>query len=274
MIKRLLHNKMVVFGTVVILAMIFLAVAAPWLTPYDYKTNHLGERLLAPSSLHLMGTDDYGKDVWTRLIYGARVSLKVSFLSVMLALSIGSTIGFICGYFRWKMDFFVGRMMDIMLAFPSMLLSMIIAICFGSTETRMCLAIGIPVIPGFYRIARSETLSIRERTFVMASKTMGAGSRYTIFKHIIPNALPQIFITLSGTIGGCIMAESSLGFLGLGIAPPTPSWGMIINEGKDVFIDAPWVAIFGGLMITLTTLAFNLLGDGLRDVLDPRLRSN
>ena len=122
------------------------------------------------------------------------------------------------------------------------------------------LAIGIPVIPGFYRIARSETLSIRERTFVMASKTMGAGSRYTIFKHIIPNALPQIFITLSGTIGGCIMAESSLGFLGLGIAPPTPSWGMIINEGKDVFIDAPWVAIFGGLMITLTTLAFNLLG--------------
>ena len=103
---------------------------------------------------------------------------------------------------------------------------------------------------------------------------MGAGSRYTIFKHIIPNALPQIFITLSGTIGGCIMAESSLGFLGLGIAPPTPSWGMIINEGKDVFIDAPWVAIFGGLMITLTTLAFNLLGDGLRDVLDPRLRSN
>ncbi len=158
MIKRLLHNKMVVFGTVVILAMIFLAVAAPWLTPYDYKTNHLGERLLAPSSLHLMGTDDYGKDVWTRLIYGARVSLKVSFLSVMLALSIGSTIGFICGYFRGKMDFFVGRMMDIMMAFPSMLLSMIIAICFGSTETRMCLAIGIPVIPGFYRIARSESI--------------------------------------------------------------------------------------------------------------------
>lgn len=274
MIKRLLHNKMVVIGAVVILTMIFLAAAAPWLSPYDYKINHLGERLLAPSFNHIMGTDNYGKDVWTRLIYGARISIKLSFLSVVLALSVGTTIGFTCGFFRGRPDFFIGRLMDIMMSFPPMLLSMIIAICFGSTETRMCLAIGIPVIPSFYRIARSETLSIRERTFVAASKTMGAKNGYTIFKHIIPNALPQIFITLSGTIGGCIMAESSLGFLGLGIAPPTPSWGMIINEGKDVFIDAPWVAVFGGLMITLTTLAFNLLGDGLRDVLDPKLREN
>lgn len=274
MLKRMLHNRMVVIGAIVILFMIFLAVAAPFLTPYDYKTNHLAERMLAPSFQHIMGTDNYGKDVWTRLIYGARVSIKVSFLSVVLALSIGTTIGFACGFFRGKLDFFMGRAMDIMMAFPPILLSMIIAICFGSTETRMCLAIGIPVIPGFYRIARSETLSIRERTFVLASRTMGATNRYTIFKHVIPNALPQIFVTLSGTIGGCIMAESSLGFLGLGIAPPTPSWGMIISEGKDVFMDAPWVAICGGLMITLTTLAFNLLGDGLRDVLDPRLRSN
>lgn len=274
MIKRMLHNRMVVIGAIVILIMIGLAVFAPFLTPYDYKTNHLSERMLAPSFQHIMGTDNYGKDVWTRLIYGARVSIKVSFLSVVLALTIGTTIGFSCGYFRGKLDFFMGRAMDIMMAFPSILLSMIIAICFGSTEMKMCLAIGIPIIPAFYRIARSETLTIRERTFVIASKTMGAKSSYTIFKHIIPNALPQIFITLSGTIGGCIMAESSLGFLGLGIAPPTPSWGMIISEGKDVFMDAPWVAIFGGLMITLTTLAFNLLGDGLRDVLDPRLRSN
>lgn len=274
MIKRLLKNRMVVAGVSIILLMVLLAVCAPLLTPYDYAENDLGQRLMAPSAEHLMGTDNYGRDVWTRLIYGARISIKVSFLSVLLALTAGTAIGFLCGFFKGKLDFLVGRLMDIMMAFPSILLSMIIAICFGSTETRMCLAIGIPVIPSFYRIARSETLAIRGRTFILASRTMGAGNAWTIFRHIIPNALPQIFITLSGMIGGCIMAESSMGFLGLGIAPPTPSWGMLINEGKDVLFDAPWIGCFGGLMITLTTLAFNLLGDGLRDVLDPRLREN
>ncbi|MDO5424770.1 MAG: ABC transporter permease [Eubacteriales bacterium] len=274
MLKRLLHNKMIVAGAVIILIMVFLAVAAPILTPYDYAANSLSEMLNPPSLKHIMGTDAYGKDVWTRLIYGARISIKVSFISVLIALLSGTAIGLLCGYFRGCLDFFVGRLMDIMMSFPPILLSMIIAISFGKTEFNMCLAIGIPVIPNFYRIARSEVLSIRERTFIRASQTMGAGNAYIIFRHVIPNALPQIFITLSSTIGGCIMAESSLGFLGLGIAPPTPSWGAVINEGKDVLFQAPWVACFGGLMITLTTLAFNLLGDGLRDVLDPKLREN
>ncbi|MDR1440099.1 MAG: ABC transporter permease [Clostridiales bacterium] len=270
MVKKLLSNKMVVVSLILILAVVFVTVAAPALTSYSYAQNSLKERYAAPSAAHVMGTDEYGRDVFTRLIYSGRVSITVSFLSVLIALAIGSALGYAGGYFKGKADFAIGRVMDIMLSFPPILLSMIIAICLGSSQSLICIAIGVPCVPGFYRIARSETLFIANRSFVKASVMLGNRPLNIIVRHIVPNSIPQILITLSGMLGGCILAESSLGFLGLGVPPPTPSWGLLINDGKKVLFDAPWVSGFAGCMITLNILAFNMLADGLRDVLDPK----
>lgn len=271
--KNLLSNKFIIIGGTIIILMILIATFAPLLTTYDYGTVNLPNKQQSPSSSHIMGTDLYGRDVWCRIVYGARVSLFVSFTAVAIAIFFGSTLGIIAGYLKGAVDFFLSRIIDIMMAFPPLLLSLIIGVSLGTSIRNMCISIGVPLIPMFFRVARGVTLSIGERTYVMAAKSMGSGRFKIMIKHILPNVLPQIFVVLSLGMGGAILAEASLGFLGLGIPQPTPSWGLIVNEGKLFMFSSPWTTGFSGAFIALTVLGFNLLGDGLRDYLDPKLKN-
>jgi len=269
----MLKSKFIVIGGTLIIIMIIIAIFAPLLTSYDYGTVDLANKNRPPGAAHLMGTDPYGRDIWCRIVYGARVSLTVSLGAVAVAIAFGSFLGILSGYIKGGFDFFCGRLIDVMMAFPALLLSLIIGVSIGSSIQNMCFTIGIPFIPIFYRTARGATLAMGERTFVMASRSMGSGRLRIMFWHILPNVLPQIFVVLSMAMGGSILAEASLGFLGLGIPQPTPSWGLIVNEGKTYMFTAPWTTGFSGLFIALTILGFNLLGDGLRDYLDPKLKS-
>ena len=270
---NMLRNKFIMFGGSIIFLMIMIAVFAPLLAPYEYGGVDLANKNQPPSAQHIMGTDPYGRDVWSRIAYGARVSLTVSLAAVAIAIFCGSFLGIISGYLKGVFDFVIGRVIDVLMAFPALLLSMIIGVALGASVRNMCISIGVPLIPIFYRVARGATFSVGERTFVMASMSMGSRRLRTMFWHILPNVLPQIFVVLSMGMGGSILAEASLGFLGLGIPQPTPSWGLIVNEGKIYMFTAPWTTAFSGLFISLTVLGFNLLGDGLRDHLDPKLKS-
>jgi len=272
-IKELLRNKHIVLGGTVIVLMIMIALLAPLLSPYAYGTLDFGNKNQPPNAQHIMGTDPYGRDVWTRIAFGARISLSVSLAAVTLSIFIGSFLGIMAGFFKGAFDMLIGRLVDIMMAFPAILLSLIIGVALGASVRNMCFSIGIPLIPIFYRVARGATFNVGERTYIMASKSMGSGRFRTMMKHIMPNVLPQIFVVLSMAMGGAILAEASLGFLGLGIPQPTPSWGLIVNEGKVFMFAAPWTTAFSGLFIALTIFGFNMLGDGFRDHLDPKLKS-
>ncbi|MDL2218155.1 ABC transporter permease [Christensenellaceae bacterium OttesenSCG-928-M15] len=272
MLKKIKKNKMIFFGGLIVAFVVLLAVCAPLLTSYDYETVMLDSRNLAPSAEHPMGTDSFGRDVWARVLYGARISLTVSLSSVAVGLVIGAFLGLLSGFFKGWVDFLLGRIMDIVMSFPAILLSLLIGIAFGTSMVNMSFTIGIPFIPIFYRVTRGAALSVTERTYVNAATTMGSSSFYTMFRHILPNTLPQLFVIISSSMGGAITAEAALGYLGLGIPRPTPSWGIIINDGRQLIFDAPWITGFGGLMIALTIFGFNLLGDGLRDYMDPKLK--
>ncbi|MDR1060736.1 MAG: ABC transporter permease [Clostridiales bacterium] len=267
-----LRNKHIAAGGAIIALMIAMAAFAPLLTPYGFGELDFAVKNQPPSAQHIMGTDPYGRDVWCRIAYGARVSLTVSLVAVAIAISCGSLLGVASGYMRGRLDFALGRIIDVMMAFPAILLSLIIGVVLGASVRNMCFSIGIPLIPIFYRVARGATLNVGGRTYVTASRSIGSGRLRTMAWHVLPNVLPQIFVVLSVGMGGSILAEASLGFLGLGIPQPTPSWGLIVNEGKAHIFAAPWTTAFSGGFIALTVLGFNLLGDGLRDFLDPKLK--
>ena len=271
--KKILKNNFILIGGAIILVMILLAIFAPLLTHYDFSKVDMSHKNQAPSAEHFLGTDPYGRDVWCRIVYGSRISLTVSLISVVIAIIGGSILGIFSAYMKGPVDFTLGRVVDVMMAFPALLLSMIIGIVLGSSLQSMCITIGVPLIPIFYRTARGATFAVAERTYIMASQSMGSSRLRVMFKHLLPNVLPQIFVVLSMGMGGSIMAEASLGFLGLGIPQPTPSWGLIVNEGRVHMFSAPWTTGFSGLFIALTILGFNLLGDGLRDFLDPKLKN-
>lgn len=272
MLKEILKNKSIVIGSFILVIILFLALFAPYLTPYKYEVINLSAKKLPPSRINLMGTDEFGRDVWTRVVYGSRISLTISLGAVTIALIIGCSLGLLAGYYKGPFDFILGRLMDIMMSFPAILLSLLIGVALGTSIVNMCITIGIPWIPTFYRITRGAALNVGERYFVLAAKSMGSNNIRIMLKHIFPNTLPQIFVLISFSMGGSITAEAALGYLGLGIPAPTPSWGVVISEGKRFIFDAPWIAGFSGAMIAFTILAFNLLGDGLRDVLDPKLK--
>jgi len=269
----MLHNKFILIGGFLVAVMILLAIFAPLLTPYEYGRIDLAHKNQPPSSGHPLGTDPYGRDVWCRIVFGARVSLTVSLAAVAIAVLCGSFLGILSGFIKGAFDFAIGRIIDVLMAFPPLLLSLIIGVALGASIPNMCVSIGVPLIPIFYRVSRGATLAVGERTYVMAANSMGSSRLRTMGWHILPNVLPQIFVVLSMGMGGSILAEASLGFLGLGIPQPTPTWGLIINEGRTFMFSAPWTTGFSGLFIALTILGFNLLGDGLRDQLDPKLKS-
>ena len=271
--NRLKRNKMAMFGLVIIILLIFLAVFADFIAPYGYDDQNLKDRLTPPNSQYLLGTDNFGRDILSRIIYGSRISLQVGFIAVGISAIIGGALGAIAGYYGGKLDNFVMRAMDILLAIPSILLAISIVAALGPGLQNVMIAVGIGSIPSYARIVRASVLSIRDQEFVEAARAVGANDFRIITKHILPNAMAPIIVQATLGVAGAILSAAGLSFIGLGIQPPTPEWGAMLSSGREYLRDNWYVATFPGLAIMITIFALNLLGDGLRDALDPRLKN-
>ncbi|MDC0336258.1 ABC transporter permease [Pseudodesulfovibrio sp.] len=248
------------------------AVLAPWLAPFDPNFINVDALLLPPSTTHLMGTDALGRDVFSRILFGGRVSLWVGFVAVGIATSIGLVLGLVSGYFGRIVDEIIMRGVDVMLCFPSFFLILAVIAFLEPSLTNIMIVIGLTGWMGVARLVRAETLTIRERDYVLAARAAGAGSGRIIFRHILPNAMAPVLVSATLGVAGAILTESSLSFLGLGVQPPDASWGNMLLEGKEVLGIAWWLSVFPGLAILFTVLGYNLLGESLRDLLDPRLK--
>jgi len=266
------RNRLALVCFAVITAIVLVAVFAPVVAPYDPNEPDLKNKLSGPTGQHWMGTDQLGRDVFSRIVWGARVSLKVGIVAVGIAFMLGTGIGMFGAYFGKWSDEISMRGVDIMLSFPMILLSILIIAFFGSSLINVMLAIGISLSPRFARLARGLTLSVKELEYIEAARAMGAGKLRICIRHIFPNILTPLMVTATLYISTAILIESSLSYMGLGVQPPDPTWGSIINEGRQVIRIMPWISIFAGLAITITILALNILGDALRDILDPNLR--
>lgn len=270
--RNLSRNPITLWGLVIIVIMLLVALLSPSLAPHEPDMVNLAERLQPPSVTHLLGTDQFGRDILSRIIYGARVSLLVGFAGVASAAVVGVFLGSVAGYYgRWTDDVIM-RFMDILLAFPYIVLAIALIAMVGPSLRNIILVIAITRIPQFARVTRGSVLSLREMEFVLASRALGQKEWRILLRHILPNALTPISVLASLSVATAILTESALSFLGLGIQPPQASWGTMIADGRRFMLDAPWIATFPGLAISLTILGYNLLGDGLRDALDPRLR--
>jgi len=269
---RLLKRKSAVFGAVVVLAFVATAVFAPLISPYDpLATDFLAVRK-APALAHLFGTDEIGRDVLARVIYGARASLLAGVVSVVIALGLGVPVGLVSGYAGGWVDGVLMRITDAMLACPFLILAIALAAFLGPNLTNAMIAIGISTMPIFVRLTRAQTMAVKVEDYVEAAKALGNPHARILLRHILPNILPPLMVQATLAIAQAIIAEASLSFLGLGQQPPAPSWGSMLNTAKSFLEQSPWMALWPGLAIFLAVLSFNLLGDGLRDALDPRRR--
>nr|WP_249115229.1 ABC transporter permease subunit [Desulfolutivibrio sulfodismutans] len=266
------RNPSAVMGGTIIAAMVFLALFAPLLAPYDPVKLALPERLLAPGAAHFFGTDELGRDIFSRVLYGARISLSIGLLVISVAGGLGALIGATSGYFGGKIDSVVMRAMDVILSFPSLVLALALAAALGPSLINAIFATAFVMIPKFARMVRGEALSVRELPFVAASRVAGAGHGFIIRRHILPNCLNSAIVLATLTLGDAILIAASLSFIGLGAQPPTPEWGAMIASGRKFLMDQWWYATFPGLFILVTVIGFNIFGDALRDVLDPRIR--
>lgn len=273
MFGQVIAQKSGLIGLVLAAVVLLAAVFAPLLSPYDPYAVQMEEALQPPSFGHPMGTDVMGRDVMSRLIYGARISMEVSILSRVLSLVLGTLLGLVAGYFGGKLDSLVMRLADVTLAYPALLLLIAVMAAVGPSRTSLVLALGVVGWAGVARIVRAQVLSIKEREFVMAVRSLGGRHTGILFRHLLPNCVSQLIIVFSMGLGMGIMAESSMSFLGLGAQPPLPSWGSMISSGLDYLRVAPWLSLAPGIGITLAVLGFNLLGDAFRDILDPKLRN-
>jgi peptide/nickel transport system permease protein len=269
---RLRRHGLLFLGATLVCLMIVVAVGAPWLAPYDPTALDLRAIRLAPCPAHPLGTDALGRDVLSRLLYGARVSLWVGFVSVGIAVAIGLALGLTAGFFGGLVDELIMRGVDVMLCFPSFFLILAVVAFLEPSLLLIMITIGLTSWMGVARLVRAETLTLKERDFVAAARLAGVRPLTIICMHILPNALAPVLVSATLGVAGAILVESSLSFLGLGVQPPDPSWGNMLLEGKDVLEIAPWLSLYPGLAILLTVLGYNLLGESLRDHLDPRLR--
>jgi peptide/nickel transport system permease protein len=269
--ERYKKNRIAVAGLCIILSIAALSLCAPLIAPYNPTSIDVYNVLSAPDSAHLLGTDELGRDVLSRLIWGSRVSLKVGFVAVGISIAIGIIIGSVSGFYGGKTDAVLMRFVDMMLAFPTFFLILaVIAVVEPSISTIM-IVIGFTSWMDVSRLVRAEILGLKERDFVLAAKAIGADDFRVIFRHILPNALSPVFVSATFGVAGAILIESGLSFLGLGVQPPDPSWGNILTSGKDYITVAWWLSLFPGFAILTTVLSYNLVGEGLRDALDPRL---
>jgi peptide/nickel transport system permease protein len=265
------HHVMLFLGFAIVLFMSLASLFAPFLAPYPPTAEHIEHILCPPSSQFWMGTDRLGRDVFSRLLYGGRVSLWVGFVAVGISVSIGTVLGLISGYFRAWVDEAVMRLVDIMLCFPSFFLILAVIAFLEPDMTNIMIVIGLTSWMGVARLVRAETLSLREREFVDAARLAGMRTWRILLLHIFPNTLAPVLISATLGVAGAILVESGLSFLGLGVQPPTASWGNMLMQGKAFIEIAPWLSVYPGLAILLTVLGYNLLGESLRDILDPRM---
>ncbi len=269
---RFRRNVGALVGLIVLLVMISLAILAPVVAPFDPLAQDLPNRLGPPSSAHLLGLDQFGRDVLSRIIYGGRVSFQVALAVVAISLTMGSALGVISGYYGGKIDALIMSFVNLLLAFPGIILAIAIMAALGQGIANIVIALIVFNWTGYARVVRGEALAIKEREFIEAMRIMGAKDRTILLRHMLPNAFPPVIVLATLNMGFAILAEAGLSFLGLGVNPPTPSWGSMIANGQIFLLFAPQEAVFSGLAISLTVLSFNLVGDGLRDALDPRLK--
>lgn len=270
---RFFHNRLAVAGTVIIGFFIVLAVLAPIVSPYDPFSMDYNAMLSGPTPAHPFGTDNMGRDILSRIIYGARISLRVSIFSVSIATIVGVLFGVIAGYFGGIADGVISRILEVMFAFPEVLLALLIMSVLGASLNNIMIAIGIVYTPIFARITRGAVLSIKGSLYVEAARSMGVKNTSIIIHHILPNILSPIIVQVTLSLAFAILSEAALSFLGIGVEPDIPSWGIMLSSGKQWIELAWWVGVFPGVAIALSVLGFNVMGDGLRDVLDPRLRN-
>jgi peptide/nickel transport system permease protein len=268
---QLKHNRMALFGGFIVLLMFLLAGLAA-LLPGDPAAINIKQALLPPGGAHLLGTDDLGRDVLLRMLYGARISLLVGFVAVGISTLLGILVGALAGYYGGWVDALVMRFVDIMLCFPTFFLILAVIAFLDPSIWNIMIVIGITSWMGVARLVRAEFLSLREREFVLAARAVGAGDLRLIFRHMLPNALSPVLVSATLGVAGAILTESALSFLGIGVQPPTPSWGNMLIAGKQTLGYAWWLSVFPGLAILVTVLGYNLLGEGIRDALDPRLK--
>ena len=268
-LSRLLRNRLAIVGLVILTLVILSAILAPNLTPYEPTAMDTSLRFQPPGRHHPMGTDQFGRDLLTRILFGGRVSLTVGIISVGLAAILGTIVGLTSGYYGGWWDLVVSRVMDVLFAFPAVLLAIAIMAVLGQNVTNVMIAIGIVNTPIFARVIRASAMSIRVQLFVEAAVAVGASSPHIIVRHMLSNCLPPLVVQTTVAFAWAVIAEAALSFLGLGTRPPTPSWGLMLNEGRNVMEYAPWQPVFSGLAIMITVFSLNVLGDGLRDALDP-----
>ena len=269
---RLKRNRLAVVGMIVLGLLVLIAIFAKWLAPYHYAEQNYDAILLTPCAGHPFGTDDLGRDIFSRVIYGTQISFPIGFLCVAVAYTFGGILGAIAAYFGGKVDMIIMRVMDVFQSIPPMLMAIAVAASLGTGVVNLVLAISISTLPARSRIVRSAILSVKNSDYVESARAIGASSARQLLKYMLPNALGPILTNMTFSIATAILTVSSLSYLGLGIAPPTPEWGAMLSAGRSLIRLAPHVLIFPGVAIMITVLALNLFGDGLRDALDPRLK--
>ncbi len=270
LVKRFLRRPLAVGGLVVAVAFVLTAILAPWIAPYSASATDFASVLAKPSSHHLLGTDELGRDILSRIIWGSRASIQAGVLATLLGMGIAIPIGLVAGYYRGWVDPVIARLTDVLLAFPFLILAVGLAAILGPSLLNATIALGVGVAPVLIRIARGETLALREEDYVRAAIANGASDTVILARHIVPNMMSTLLVQATVTIPTAIIGEATLSFLGLGVQPPTPSWGVMLSAAQSYLSQAPRLAVYPGVAIFLCSLSFNLLGDGLRDALDPR----
>lgn len=268
------RNRISWIGVVLLLILVSLAVFAPVLSPYNPVEQHITDQFKGPSAKYWLGTDEYGRDLFTRIVWGARISLTVGTVSVILGMIVGSILGMYAGYKGGVRDELIMRVMDVFMSIPTLLMGLFVVAVLGPNMGNLIIAIALTVVPRFARIARAPTVSIKERDYVEACRAMGFSDLRIMLVHVLPNILGDIMVMGSLWVATAVRIEASLSFIGLGVPPPTPTWGGMVREGFEKMLDSPGASIYPGIFILLTVFAFNLVGDGLRDVIDPRLRES
>jgi len=271
-LKLLSRNPSAVAGFVIITSMVLIALASPLIAPYNPIRISLSERLSPPSLTHLFGTDEMGRDILSRVMYGARISLRIGVLVIAIAGGLGSLIGAVAGYLGGKTDNIIMRVMDVILSFPPLVLAMAMAAALGPNLNNAVIAVAFVMIPKFARMVRGEALAVKEKQFIAAARASGAGNLWIIIHHILPNCFSSVIVLATLILGDTILVAASLSFIGLGAQPPTPEWGAMISVGRKFLMDQWWYPTFPGLFILMTVIGFNIMGDALRDILDPRIR--
>jgi len=265
-------SPLTMLGTVIVISLIFMAIFVPWFAPHDPLEQDVYNRLAPPSSEHLLGTDQLGRDILSRILYGSRISLVIAIIVVAIACSTGLILGLLSGYFGGVLDEIIMRVTDIFLAFPRLVLAMAFAAALGPSLLNTMIAIAVTSWPVYARLARASTMQIRNEFYIEAARSIGASDLRIMFRHVLPMILAPIVVQATLDMGGVILTAAGLGFIGLGAQPPTPEWGVMVSEGRYYLSSQWWVSTFPGLAILITVLGFNLLGDGLRDIFDVRMR--